>query len=266
MEKTNEALAMEAQGGGAPVMHALWDRVSRYVAKLAYRWTQAFYQLPGVTIDDLINSGYIAMVEAVETYSSEKGAFLTWFTFYLKKAFLECYGLRRKQPDPLTNAVSLDSPISEEDGDGVMYDIVADPAGEVPVDAAENEIYLEQLHEAMEDALAKLPDVYSVVLRERYYQGKTYREIGQAMSRSASQISVLERQALRRLQGSSSQRLAEFYDFNFFRGVGLGSFRQRGTSIQERYLILEERLEKLLEDAEECRDFRDHKKDSQNLP
>ena len=241
MEKTNEDLAIEAQGGGAPVMHVLWDRVARYVKKLAYRWTQSFYWLPGVTINDLINSGYIAMVEAVETYSSEKGAFLTWFTFYLKKAFLECYGLRERHPDPLINAESLDSPISEDDGDGVMYDIVADPKGEAPVEAAEKKIYLEQLHGALEEEISKLPDAYNVVLRERYFRGKTYQEIGQTVNRSANQISIIERKALRRLRGSSTQRLAEFYDCNYFQGVGLSRFRQRGASVQEWYLIMKER-------------------------
>lgn len=262
MGKTNEDLAIEAHGGGAPVMHALWDRVSRYVAKMAYRWTQAFYQLPCVTIDDLINSGYIAMVEAVETYSSEKGAFLTWFTFYLKKAFLECYGLRRRYRDALDVALSLDQPISEEDGDSSMMELVADPAGEADLISAEDLIYREQLHEAVEAALANIPEIWGKVLRARYYSGKTYAEISGDVNKSKNQVCVIEKKALRRLRGSSGQRLAEFYDFNFFRGVGLSSFRQRGTSIQERYLILEERTEKLLEDAEECRDFRDHKKDS----
>ena len=55
--------------------------------------------------------------------------------------------------------------------------------------------------------------------------GKTYREIGDTVNRSVNQVSVIERQALRRLRGSTKQRLAEFYDFNFFRGVGLGSFQ-----------------------------------------
>lgn len=239
MGKTNEDLAIEAQGGGAPVMHALWDQVSRYVAKMAYRWTQAFYQLPGVTIDDLINSGYIAMVEAVETYSSEKGAFLTWFTFYLKKAFLECYGLRRRHRDALDVALSLDQPISEEDGDSSMMELVADPAGEADLISAEDLIYREQLHEAMEAALANIPEIWGKVLRARYYSGKTYAEISGNVNKSKNQVCVIEKKALRRLRGSSGQRLAEFYDFNYFNGTGLGSFRQRG-SVQEQYLIKKE--------------------------
>lgn len=245
MQKTNEDLAMEAQGGDVAAMHELWGRVFRYVAKMARRWTLAFCDLRSTTKGDLINSGYIAMVEAVRTYSREKGAFLTWFTFYLKKEFLECYGLRRKQPDPLNGAVSLDRPIKEDDGEDTLMDFVADPDAELPRIAAEERIYQAQLHDAMETALEQIPAAYSSILRDRYYRNKSYQEISAALDTDQKHVRALESKALRRLRDTSGQELSEFGDFNYYRGSGLSAFRQRGESIQEQYLIWKEKSTRL---------------------
>ena len=74
---TNEELAIKIQEGAAELMPTLWEQVSRWVCKLANKWTCAFAERGGVEVDDLINSGYLALAEAVKTFQVAKGAAFT---------------------------------------------------------------------------------------------------------------------------------------------------------------------------------------------
>lgn len=177
------------------------------------------------------------MVDATTSYKPEKGSFLTWYAFYLKTAFCECYGLRKRQPDPLNSAQSLDAPLVDGE-DGTLSDLLADPDGETPMRDAEEEIYQRQLHDALEAELDKLPEDYSTVLRMRFYDGMTYREIAAATGRGTSYTRSVDGKALQIIRRSkTAQQLTAFLDFDYFHGTGLRRFKETGVSIQERYLI-----------------------------
>ena len=241
MSRTNEELAAEVQKGDRQAAHELWEGVRRFAAKTAARWNNAFDGRNGVTVNDLINSAYIAMVDAATTYKPEKGAFLTWYAFYLKTAFCECYGLRKRQPDPLNSAQSLDAPLGDN-GDGTFSDILADPNGEAPLQALEEELYQQQLHDALEVELDKLPAPYGEILRMRYYDQLTYPEIAAATGEKPGKLHTMEGKALQRIRCSSTgKQLVAFYDFDYFHGTGFRRFKETGVSIQERYLINLER-------------------------
>lgn len=86
---TNEELVIAIQAGENR-MGELWEQVERLVKWKAKRIMTAL-ELKGspcgVEFDDLYQSGYPALVEAVETYDPAAGAFSTWFMYYLQKAF-----------------------------------------------------------------------------------------------------------------------------------------------------------------------------------
>lgn len=245
MSRTNEELATEVQQGDRQAAHELWEGVRQFAAKTAIQWDNAFESRNGVTVDDLINSAYIAMVDAATTYKPEKGTFLTWYGFYLKTAFCECYGVRKRYSDPLNSAQSLDAPLGDE-GDGSFSDVIADPNGEAPLLDVEEALYQRELHDALEVELNKLPAPYGTILRMRYYEQCTYAEIAAVIGKSASNTRSLEGNALRRLRFSdSAKRLIPFYDFDYYHGTGLRRFKETGVSIQERYLInLEREMER----------------------
>lgn len=233
---TNEELAMKIQNGEAEHMPQLWDQVKRLVYKMAHRWVFRFDGARGVTVDDLINSGYIALTEAVETFRPE-GAFTTWFTLYLKNAFLEAYGLRSHKNDPLHGAVSLDAPL-QIDEDLTLGDSVADPYGEAALLAQEDKLFQVQLHEALEETLSTLPEDQSEVLRLHYYDSLSFAEIAQCVGVYPQTVKQRESKALRTIRRSpKAQQLTSFIDFDCYHGVGSGTFQRTGMSIQERYLM-----------------------------
>ena len=100
------------------------------------------------------------MVAAVDSYDPESGAFSTWFMYHLKNAFAEATGYRTKsvKNEPLNNSVSLDTPLNDDFDSDTMMEVVEDPNGQKPTQGVEDAIFHQQLHEAIEKALATLPE------------------------------------------------------------------------------------------------------------
>ena len=77
MTNTNEELAVMIQGGRADLVPTLWEQVERFVAKQAHRWF--LNNRRRVEFDDLYQSGFLAMMEAVRTFDPDGGSsFLSW--------------------------------------------------------------------------------------------------------------------------------------------------------------------------------------------
>lgn len=153
---TNNELVREIQSGKAEKMPELWEQVRRYVWQMASR-----RMYPDK--EDLLQSGYIALVEAVETYKEDGGmSFLNWFTYYLRNAFCQVEGrsTAKKGNDPLHHALSLDAPLDDE-GDTTLRDIIAAPEANLEEQT--------ELHIMLEDALQTLPERQLLAIRRRYY-------------------------------------------------------------------------------------------------
>lgn len=237
---SNEEIVARIQTGETGLYEALWDQVVDLVKWKANRVMAALEGRGGVEFDDLVNSGYPALVAAVGSYQSDKGAFSTWFMLRLKTAFAEATGYRtpRQSREPLHHAVSLDAELDDESG-GVLADVVPDPKGEAGLRSVEQSIYQKQLHEAMEKALSHIPATQSEVLRLRYYDGLTIEQIANAKGkRTAEAARQIVNKGLRSMRKSTILR--KFCDFNLYAGTGLGAFNRTGTSVQDRYLIWEE--------------------------
>ena len=130
---TNE-IAAAVQVGQADAM-ALWTAVRRFTHDRAYRWERALGSRCGVTIDDLMQVGFLALLDALETWKPGEWSFLTVYGTTLKAAFATATGQRtqRDKRDPLQTCVSLDTPI--EEGDALtLGDVLTDPAAEQAIE------------------------------------------------------------------------------------------------------------------------------------
>ena len=261
---SNEELVAAIQGG-EDRMGELWAQVEKLIMWKAHRIMGALEARGGcgVTFEDLYQSGYPALVDAVETYDPAAGAFTTWLMYYLRKAFAEATGYRtqRGRNDPLNNSLSLDTPLSDDlDSDDLMT-IIADPAGMKGIEMAEEAIYHQQLHDALEAALDAIPDQYSEVLRQRHYDGLSLAEIGESRGVSAEYVRRLEYKAIRYMRRPSiACHLRPFCDFDFYCGTGLSAFQHTGMSIQERYLVIEEERREKAEQQRQDRERRRREK------
>ncbi|MDY4509114.1 MAG: sigma-70 family RNA polymerase sigma factor [Candidatus Faecousia sp.] len=261
---SNEEL-VAAIRAGENRMGELWEQVKGLVAwKASHIMTALDLRGSpcGVEFDDLYQSGYPALVTAVDSYEPESGAFSTWFMYHLKTAFSEATGYRTKsgQNEPVNNALSLDEPLTDEADSGLFGDLIPDPKAAATMLSIEEKLWREQLHEALEAALAALPEQNADVLRLRYYQGLTLAETGERKGTTAERVRQMENKAIRQLQKPGvACHLRPFYDFDFYCGTGLGAFQRAGMSIQERYLVIEEERKEREEQRRKEREARRQK-------
>lgn len=107
---TNEELALQIRAGERGRITELWARVRRFALWRARRWA-AFGR--GVTVDDLEQEAFIALLDALERWREADGPLLSVYALRLKAAFTAATGRRtqRDRLDPLDRALSLDAPL-----------------------------------------------------------------------------------------------------------------------------------------------------------
>lgn len=242
---SNEELVSVIQAGAPERMGELWEQICGLVKWKANHIMTAMESFPGrgVEFDDLYQSGYPAMVAAVESYDPAAGAFSTWLVYHLKNAFAEATGYRTKKGrlDPLNSAVSMDKPLTDEADSSLLGDFIPDKRAAATMEAVEEREYQRQLHDALEIALGIVPEECSKVLRFRHYQGMTTKKCGEVMNIDAEKVRQLEDKGLQILRKPKNAAcLRSFVDFNFYCCTGMTAFTHTGLSIQERYLIAEE--------------------------
>ncbi len=97
MVMSNEELVSLIQAGEQEKMALLWDQVRSFVAWKAKK-IMLYVENPSYAeLDDLMQSGYLALVEAVNTYTPGSSSFLHWFNIHLKNTFAKVTGYRTKK-------------------------------------------------------------------------------------------------------------------------------------------------------------------------
>lgn len=242
---SNEELALSIQKGNTTELERLWEAVRGLAAWRAKQMLTVLEGKRGVTLDDFMQEGFLALVDAVQTFDLGAGAkFSTWFLIHLKKQFWELLGLRteKQSKDPINTDFSLDAPIGDEDGD-IWLEIIADPHGQDAMVDTEERLWREQLRATVSMVTGDLPEDQREILYRRFWLNRTYEETGSDLGISKEQARNEENKAIRRLRCPyKSKHLRPFHDFSFYAGTGLGSFRSSGLSVQERYLMKQERL------------------------
>lgn len=243
---TIENLVIRIQNGEPDLMPELWENVHRFIAWRARKLLATTGNHGGAEVDDLVNSGYFALLDAVWTYKPEESGFCSWLSVHLQNTFSEATGFRTKtqKNDPLRYAVSLSTPLDEESGD-VLGDLIEDPEWASGFEAVEQNIYDEQLRKILQEEIEKLPPSQAETIRHRYFDGSTYAEIGYLLDISTSRAQQLEYEAIRKLrEPETRKRLEAFVEGRtpYYLQTGPEAFQRTHTSAVEEIVFLRERL------------------------
>lgn len=160
---SNEELVALIQAGDRDKLVQLWGQVKRLVWKQANRW--AAYGNGGVTVEDLMQAGFVAVLLAASTFDSTKGTkFSTHLFPRLRAEFTAATGwsTRQGQLDPLQSALSLDAPMTDDDDSLTLADTIEDPT-------AATEIESTDIRLAVSAALSELPEEQQKVIRDKYW-------------------------------------------------------------------------------------------------
>lgn len=244
---TNEELAALAKGGDKAALAQLWEQNRGLLAVLFRRLTGKLgdrIAAVGVSWEDVEQCGFLAIADAVTLYDPQAGVLFSSFLRYpVMSQFFELIGFRteRQKRDPLGRCVSLDEPVTGEDGS-------ATPRGELvpdshdPFEDAQERLYREQAHTALEQCLAEIDEQQADAIRRRYFDGLTSSEIAACMGIPGTAVRQLEHKGLNALRRKHRQldRFREDYiSTHAYHGTGLAAWRY-GGSVEERIL---ERLE-----------------------
>ena len=189
---TNEELALQIRAGERGKIMELWAQVRRFALWRARRWA-AFGR--GVTVDDLEQEAFIALLDALERWMEADGPLLSVYALRLKAAFTAATGRRtqRDRLDPLDRALSLEAPVGDEDDTLTLADVIPDPQA---AEALEGVGVWDTLHRAVEG----LPEGQREEIRRRYWLNQTTAEIAADTGVPEKEVRKLEAAALKALR------------------------------------------------------------------
>lgn len=247
-QATNAALAALAATGNSYALGQLWELNKGLLRSMFWKWYPAHKaqaDAHGLTADDFEQEGFFAVQHAAQTYDPAQGAFTTWLTAAMQRQIQrtltngharnvtgEDGKLHTTSADPLNHCTSLDVPLDDEDGgSATLGDLKEDATAAAELDAVEDKLFQEQLHSALEEALAKLTNREADVLRRRYYQQQPLREVGEAYGVAWSRAQQVEKAAMRKLRRNPA--LCRFHDeviqHHAYRGTSFGSWQYSGS-------------------------------------
>lgn len=208
---TNEKLCALIQEGQRERLTELWEQTKRFGAMQARKYFLSLGNLGGVELDDLLQCRWIAMLQAIKYFSPDKGKFLTFYGYTLKNAFREAAGLRSSKRDPLCDCLSLDTPAASDSEDTTLLDFVADSRDYLQ--KFESDVYTCQLHAALDHALDLLDPVRALHIRQRYYQGISFRKIAEQEGSDWETIRQQEESSFQKLRCSSCAPLLRSFRY-----------------------------------------------------
>lgn len=235
---TNEKYALKIQQGNTELYTELWENIKGLITVCANRFIITHSErcvANGVTLDDLIQSGFIALARAVKDYKPNKGYLLsTYLTLHLKNIYNELIGRRTSKRDMLEACASLNVPI-DDDTDTELIESISDDKN--TYEAFENRIFQAQLSEALHQSIDTLPDNLKAVINARYFDKLTYAEIESRQCLTNGSGRKLEFKALQKLRiGKNRKRLEPFADEIMsiaLRSTGLSAFNNMQCSSVE---------------------------------
>lgn len=208
---TNEEMAIAIQRGDSSMVPQLWNKVERLVAWKANKVIAALSPCAVIEYDDLYNSGYIALTDAVERYDPERyNGFIGLFMLCLKTAFADATGYQtgRQQRDPIHTAVSLDTVIPGTD-DVTFGDTISD--GRDYESEIIDCVWKKSRRDAVEKALHSIPEDEEAAIRLQFYDDCNIAESAEIMGLSNRDVVALRRKALTHLRKPKIARELEQY-------------------------------------------------------
>ena len=251
-QATNAALAALAATGNSYALGQLWELNKGLLRSMFWKWYPAHKALAdahGLTADDFEQEGFFAVQHAAQTYDPAAGTFANWLIQTQRRQIQRALtnghernvigedGKQHKaSADPLNHCTSLDLPLDVEDsGSATVGEQQEDPAAAADLQAVEDDLFREQLHDAIEEALAKLSDKEASVIRRRYYQRQTWAEIEEDSGIKTSQGRTTEHSALTKLRRNPvlNRFHEEVITYHSYTGTGFAAWKH-GGSVEER--------------------------------
>lgn len=271
---TNEDLVALIQSGQKEYIPDLWAGVERFVSYKAYSYYNIKWPnrcaTAGVTMDDLYQSGYFALLKAIDYYDPEKGVlFITIFGKFMTKEFYNVMGVEKRKDgwhtkgDALdTLTLSTDAPAyggnlaEAESSESSLGDVIEDKKSETQLSDIEDALEQEEERQTLDKAIASaLNEKEAQIIKEYFFNDKTEAELADMLNITRNHSHSIKAQALKKLK---KEKLLEKYKEKYAKTLAetlstsktkLGTWKSSGMSQQEFFAIRLDEFDGLLKKA-----------------
>lgn len=235
------------KSGERQLIPELWELLRPLTAKFINRYVQILQSRGNSLFDesDLWQEAYIALIDAIDYYEPERGAFSNCYLWKIKNATRSIRGRDKRGGtcgDPLLYAVSLDKPL-DDDTDTLLQDTIPDDSSAAVFEQAEHRMYASQLRQALDGIAAEqLTERQREVIRLRYYDQYERQHIARCLNISENEVFSTESGAIRVYRQPNNRRKLQPFLPNVY-DSGMGAFRRRQMSVVEYYIERLDRIE-----------------------
>ncbi|MBR1584424.1 MAG: sigma-70 family RNA polymerase sigma factor [Clostridia bacterium] len=245
---TNEELVVAIQGGRKDLMLELWDQNMRFVYGKANAWKRAFERITFVDVDDLVQSAWLALEDAVRYFQpgeENNHSFLTPFNWFMHIYFARQFGVRSSKRDASMRAESIDGPLKNDPDYSSLAEFIPDPAAEMAFEQVEESDLQRRIREVLQEVST---DILNNEQRKVYDALMADLRVGDLASEAGVSTTTIytQRQKLFDLlrtdpriiqlwiEVEETEESIESILANGLKSVGVQSFNETGSSSVER--------------------------------
>ena len=157
------------------------------VVSMARRYAGVCALDRAVSVEDLTQAGFVALMRAADTYDPGAGkGWAGWARWHIQMEYCRALGLRRGHfTRPHTGAAALDKPLSADDTDGVTAgDMLADET----LPGADEALMQDELRRGVRAAVRRLKSANQRQVVELHkLQGLSYQQVAKRLGVSVNQ-------------------------------------------------------------------------------
>ena len=213
----------------------IYEQNKGLLVTMARRYALVFALDRAVSVEDLMQAGFIGLMKAADTYDADAGkSWAGWACWHIQMEFNSALGLRKGRfTRPHTGAVALDGPFSPEDADGATTgDMLADDT----LPDADEALLRDELRQDVRAAVKRLKsDQQRRVVEMCKLEGQSYRQAAESLGVSVGQAYQLFFRASGNLSRDPRLRALAGLDerTRFHAHKGAKAFNRDWTSVTE---------------------------------
>jgi RNA polymerase sigma factor (sigma-70 family) len=162
------------------------------VFTIARRYLSACIHDPAIDLDDLMQTGFIGLMQAAETHDETKGSFAHWAAYYIRQEIRLLLSMHRKLPRIRVMELSLDAPVMDGEEPSLGDAVAADVDVEAGADRQE-------ITQAVNEAVDRLPDKQRDLVRLCDLQGRSLSDAARVCDTSLPSAQNTHKTALKTL-------------------------------------------------------------------
>jgi RNA polymerase sporulation-specific sigma factor len=192
-EKVEEEIVIEAQNGDVRAQEYVISKYESFV-----KAKSKSYFLIGADKEDIYQEGMIGLYKAIRDFNYEKSSTFKGFAelCVTRQIITAIKTATRQKHIPLNTYISLNKPVSEDDSERTLLDILST----IKISDPEALIIGKEEKARIENAITKVLSDLEMEVLQSYLDGKSYQEIACDLDRQAKSIDNALQRVKRKLE------------------------------------------------------------------